>query len=103
MNSANIRLKEIFSENKVCNIADLPGLSPKEFERLDASVYGWFSAFRNEAVRWLAEMDGLNLCLGLKRNTEDVSIGAPMEMIIKKLSFFSQTGVILTPKFSAPG
>jgi hypothetical protein len=54
-------------------------------------------------VRQLAESDGLNMCLGLKWNTEDVAIGASMEMIIKKLSFFSKTGIILTPKFSSPG
>lgn len=103
MNNALVRLKGIFSENQVRNIADLRELSPKQFLRLDASVYGWFSAFRNETVRRLAEADGLNLCLGLRRNAEDVAVGAPMGMIIKKLTFFSQTGVIVTPKFSAPG
>lgn len=54
-------------------------------------------------MRKLADADGLNLCLGLKHNTEEFAGGAPMEMIVKKLSFFSRTGVILTPKFSAPG
>jgi hypothetical protein len=103
MDNAIIRLKEIFVENQVRGIADLRRLSPKEFKSLDASVYAWFSSFRTEMVRQLAESDGLNMCLGLKRNTEDLAIGAPMEMIIKKLSFFSQTGVIFTPKFSPPG
>jgi hypothetical protein len=103
MDNAIIRLKEIFLENQVRNVADLHGLSSKEFNKLDASVYAWFSSFRTEMVRQLTESDGLNMCLGLKRNTENVAIGAPMEMIIKKLSFFSNTGVILTPKFSSPG
>jgi len=103
MNNAIVRLKEIFLENQVRNVGDLRKLDSKGFNRLDASIYAWFSAFRNDVVRQLAESDGLNLCLGLKRNTEDVAVGAPMEMIIKKLSFLSQTGVILTPKFSSPG
>jgi hypothetical protein len=103
MDDTIIRLKEIFLENQVRNVADLRGLSPKGFNKLDASVYAWFSSFRTEMVRQLTESDGLNMCLGLKRNTENVAIGAPMEMIIKKLSFFSNTGIILTPKFSSPG
>lgn len=103
MNSAIIRLKEILLENRVRSVADLRRLSPKAFSRLDASVYAWFSSFRTEIVRQLAETDGLNMCLGLKRKTENLAIGAPMEMIIKKLSFFSRTGIVLTPKFSSPG
>jgi hypothetical protein len=103
MNKAIIRLKEIFSENRVTSFSDFQKLPPDGFKRLDASVYGWFSSFRQDAVRQLAETDSLNMCLGLKRNTEEFAVGAPMEMIVKKLSFFSQTGVILTPKFSSPG
>jgi len=103
MNKAIIRLKEIFSENRVTSFSDFRKLSPDGFRRLDASVYGWFSSFRQDAVRQLVETDGLNMCLGLKRNAEEFAVGAPMEMIVRKLSFFSQTGVILTPKFSSPG
>ena len=102
MNNAIIRLKEIFSENRVTSFSDFRKLHPDGFKRLDASVYGWFSSFRQEAVRQLAETSGLNMCLGIKRNSEEFAVGAPMEMIVKKLSFFSRTGVILTPKFSSP-
>lgn len=88
MNKAIIRLKEIFSENRVTSFSDFRKLSPDGFKRLDASVYGWFSSFRQDVVRQLAETDGLNMCLGLKRHTEEFAVGAPMEMIVKKLSFF---------------
>jgi hypothetical protein len=103
MQNAIARLKEIFSENGVRSFLDFRDLGPKQLNRLDASIYGWFSSFRTEAVQGLRDADGINLCLGLKRGTEEFAIGAPMEMIIKKLSFFSQTGVILTPKFCPPG
>jgi hypothetical protein len=103
MNTAISRLKEIFSENQISSFSDFRKLSSNGFKRLDASVYGWFSSFRQQAITQLLESDGLNMCLGLKRNTEEFAVGAPMEMIVKKLSVFSQTGVILTPKFNSPG
>jgi hypothetical protein len=97
------RLKEILAEHSVRTISDLRALSSADFMHLDASVYAWFSTFRDEEVRRLKAASGLNFCLGLSRKTEELAIGAPMEMIIKKLSFFSQTGVLITPKFSPPG
>ena len=103
MNASLIRLKEIFSESGVSCIRDLKRLSSQQFQRLDASVYGWFSSFRNDQIRALAETDGVNLCLGLKSTGEEYAVGAPMEMIVKKLVFFSETGVVLTPKFRYPG
>jgi len=103
MNTAVSRLKEIFSENRVSSFSDFRKLSSDGLKRLDASAYGWFSSFRQDAVRQLAESNGLNMCLGLKRNMEEFAVGTPMEMIVKKLSFFSETGIILTPKFSTPG
>lgn len=103
MNTSLIRLKEIFSESGVTCIRDLKRLSSRQFQRLDASVYGWFSSFRNDQIRALAGTDGVNLCLGLKNAGEEYAVGAPMEMIVKKLVFFSETGVVLTPKFHYPG
>ena len=97
------RLKEIFRESGISNLRALNGLPAKQRARLDAAVYAWFYSFKSEHVRILTETPGLNLCLGLNRSIGDEMLGEPMETVVKKLSFFSTTGVLLTPKFRHPG
>src|SRR5579862_3377326 len=97
MNEAASRLQEIFRENSVHNLLQLRDLPEKDRDRLDASVYGWFAAFRQTHMRALE--NGLNLCLAMGSTIDDRLVGDPLETVVKKLTFFSETGVLLTQKF----
>lgn len=95
------RLQVIFRENSLHNLLGLHQMPDKVRDRLDASVYAWFAAFKQPHIETLD--NGLNLCLSMGKNIDDYLLGNPLETAIKKLSFFSQTGVVLTPKFRHPG
>jgi hypothetical protein len=103
MTDAISRLQAIFRENAVHNLRGLSTLSAKSRNRLDSSVYAWFYSFREAHTNTLAQSEGLNLCFGLKTNIDAQIFGDPLETVVKKLSFFSETGVLLTPKFRHPG
>jgi hypothetical protein len=95
------RLQAIFRENSLHNLLALRRMPDEARDRLDASVYAWFAAFKQPHIKTLD--NGLNLCLSLGNDIDDYLLGNPLETAVKKLSFFSQTGVLLTPKFRHPG
>ena len=97
------RLERILCENGATTVAAVNALSRAERERLDASVYAWFTSFKAEHIRALTESPGLNLCLGIRKSIGDDAISVHGDVVVKKLTFFSQTGVLLTPKFRHPG
>ena len=101
MTEAGSRLQEIFRENSVHNLLQLSDLSTEARDRLDACVYGWFAFFKEVHIRTLD--DGFNLCLAIGSNIEDGLVGDPLDIVIKKLAFYSSTGVLLTPKFRQRG
>jgi hypothetical protein len=101
MNESIARLRAIFRENSVQGFRSLRDLTPKARDRLDSSVYSWFYSFKTTHIDILA--NGLNLCLAINKTVADQLLGDPMETAVKKLSFFSQTAVLLTPKFRHPG
>ncbi len=97
------QLERILCESGVTTVAALNAISTAAREHLDAAVYAWFTSFKAEHIRALTESPGLNLCLGIRKNIGDDVISAHGEVVVKKLAFFSQTGVLLTPKFRHPG
>ena len=99
MTEAGSRLQEIFRENSVHNLLQLSDLSTEARDELDACVYGWFASFKEVHIRGLS--DGFNLCLAIGSNIEDGLVGDPLDIVIKKLAFYSST--LLKLKFRQRG
>ena len=99
---ATKRMREILAEHGVTGFRSLNRLSPKTREHLDTSIYGWFAAFREKNLQSIAT--GINLCMSLRSGPLiNNCLPQPVMTAIKKLTFFSQKGVLLTPEFHLPG
>jgi hypothetical protein len=97
------RLHEILSEHRLRSSQDLNFLSKPMRKVLDTAIYAWFGSFRHDHINALRERGGLNLCLGWDKRVKQFQVETHLGIIVKKLIFLSNTGIIRTPKFRHPG
>ena len=100
---AKLRLFEIFNEYSLKSSSQLQGLPKLKRKNLDATIYAWFAGFQDVIISEIRKFQGLNLCLGWNKRTSSFKINSGPGTSVKKLSFFSNTAIILTPEFRHPG
>lgn len=97
------RLYELLSEHDVTPETNIKTLGRKIRNHMDASMYGWFAAYRNALLGRLQDETRLDFCLGWGKRGRGFSEKAAYGTAVKKLSVMSGCAVLAAPTLRAPG